>query len=143
MAAEAPACPELDIPNPGSPHNAYLGTSSCGGPSYRAESGKLAARHERVPPRLREIARLFDGIPSGTGALRLRRRINIRRCRLRSSLSVACGMDEHCGSRMICTGRSFVYTFGAHLRWTWAVALRFVASVGVHLVLMNVLHVWP
>jgi Na+/H+ antiporter NhaD/arsenite permease-like protein len=36
-----------------------------------------------------------------------------------------------------------VYTFGAHLRWTWAIALGFIASVGVHLVLMNVLHVWP
>jgi Na+/H+ antiporter NhaD/arsenite permease-like protein len=35
-----------------------------------------------------------------------------------------------------------VYTFGAHLRWTWAVALGFIASVGVHLVLMNVLRVW-
>jgi Na+/H+ antiporter NhaD/arsenite permease-like protein len=33
-----------------------------------------------------------------------------------------------------------VYTFGAHLRWTWAIALGFVASIAVHLVLMNVLH---
>jgi Na+/H+ antiporter NhaD/arsenite permease-like protein len=36
-----------------------------------------------------------------------------------------------------------VYTFGAHLRWTWAIALGFFASIGVHLVLMNVLGVWP
>ena len=36
-----------------------------------------------------------------------------------------------------------VYTFGAYLRWTWAAALRFVASIGVHLVLMNVLRLWP
>lgn len=28
---------------------------------------------------------------------------------------------------------SGIYTFGSHLRWTWAVALGFVASVGVHL----------
>jgi Na+/H+ antiporter NhaD/arsenite permease-like protein len=35
-----------------------------------------------------------------------------------------------------------VYTFGAHLRWTWAVALGFVASVGVHLLMQEVLHVW-
>jgi Na+/H+ antiporter NhaD/arsenite permease-like protein len=35
-----------------------------------------------------------------------------------------------------------VYTFGAHLRWTWAVALGFLASVGVHLVMQEVLHVW-
>jgi Na+/H+ antiporter NhaD/arsenite permease-like protein len=35
-----------------------------------------------------------------------------------------------------------VYTFGAYLRWTWAVALGCIASVGVHLVLMNVLLVW-
>ena len=36
-----------------------------------------------------------------------------------------------------------VYTFGAHLRWGWAFALVFVTSIGVHLVLMAVLHVWP
>lgn len=35
-----------------------------------------------------------------------------------------------------------VYTFGAHLRWTWAVAVGFVASIGVHLVLMDVVHLW-
>jgi Na+/H+ antiporter NhaD/arsenite permease-like protein len=35
-----------------------------------------------------------------------------------------------------------VYTFGAHLRWTWAIALGFAASVGVHLVLMNMVQVW-
>jgi Na+/H+ antiporter NhaD/arsenite permease-like protein len=28
-----------------------------------------------------------------------------------------------------------IYTFGAHLRWTWAVALGYVASIAVHLVL--------
>jgi Na+/H+ antiporter NhaD/arsenite permease-like protein len=28
-----------------------------------------------------------------------------------------------------------MYTFGAHLRWAWAVALGFAASIGVHLVL--------
>jgi hypothetical protein len=35
-----------------------------------------------------------------------------------------------------------IYTFGAHLRWSWAVALGFVGSIGVHLVMQNVLHVW-
>jgi Na+/H+ antiporter NhaD/arsenite permease-like protein len=35
-----------------------------------------------------------------------------------------------------------VYTFGAHLRWSWAVALGFLASVGVHLFMQEVLHVW-
>jgi Na+/H+ antiporter NhaD/arsenite permease-like protein len=35
-----------------------------------------------------------------------------------------------------------VYTFGAHLRWSWAVALGFLASVGVHLIMQEVLHVW-
>ena len=28
-----------------------------------------------------------------------------------------------------------IYTFGAHLRWTWAVALGFVASVATHVIL--------
>ncbi len=28
-----------------------------------------------------------------------------------------------------------VYTFGAHLRWSWAIALGYVAAIGVHLVL--------
>jgi Na+/H+ antiporter NhaD/arsenite permease-like protein len=28
-----------------------------------------------------------------------------------------------------------VYTFGAHLKWTWAIALGYVASIGVHLAL--------
>jgi Na+/H+ antiporter NhaD/arsenite permease-like protein len=35
-----------------------------------------------------------------------------------------------------------MYTFGAHLRWTWAVLLGFAASVGVHLIMMNVLRLW-
>lgn len=35
-----------------------------------------------------------------------------------------------------------VYTFGAHLRWTWAVALGFIASIGAQLLLQEVLHVW-
>jgi hypothetical protein len=35
-----------------------------------------------------------------------------------------------------------IYTFGAHLRWTWAVALGFFASIGVHLLLQEVLRVW-
>ena len=30
-----------------------------------------------------------------------------------------------------------IYTFGAHLRWSWAVALGFVASVGVHLAIQS------
>ena len=30
-----------------------------------------------------------------------------------------------------------VYTFGSHLRWTWAVALGYAASIAVHLLLMN------
>ena len=28
-----------------------------------------------------------------------------------------------------------VYTFGAHLRWTWAIALGYAASIGAHLLL--------
>jgi Na+/H+ antiporter NhaD/arsenite permease-like protein len=28
-----------------------------------------------------------------------------------------------------------VYTFGAHLKWTWAVALGYVVSIGAHLAL--------
>jgi hypothetical protein len=28
-----------------------------------------------------------------------------------------------------------VYTFMGHLRWTWAIALGFVASIGVHIML--------
>lgn len=28
-----------------------------------------------------------------------------------------------------------IYTFGAHLKWTWAVALGYVASIGVHLLI--------
>jgi hypothetical protein len=35
-----------------------------------------------------------------------------------------------------------VYTFGAHLAWAWAVAIGFAASIGMHLLLMNVLHLW-
>jgi Na+/H+ antiporter NhaD/arsenite permease-like protein len=34
------------------------------------------------------------------------------------------------------------YTFGEHLRWTWAVLLGFLASIGVYLVMQNILHVW-
>jgi Na+/H+ antiporter NhaD/arsenite permease-like protein len=32
-----------------------------------------------------------------------------------------------------------MYTFTAHLRWTWAIALGYVASIGVHL-LLNARH---
>ena len=35
-----------------------------------------------------------------------------------------------------------VYTFGTHLRWSWAVALGFLASVLVHQLLQDVLRVW-
>jgi Na+/H+ antiporter NhaD/arsenite permease-like protein len=28
-----------------------------------------------------------------------------------------------------------IYTFGAHLRWTWAVALGYAASIGAHVLL--------
>jgi hypothetical protein len=28
-----------------------------------------------------------------------------------------------------------IYTFGAHLRWTWAIAAGYVASVAAHVVL--------
>jgi hypothetical protein len=35
-----------------------------------------------------------------------------------------------------------IYTFGEHLRWTWAVLLGFVASIGVQLATRNILHVW-
>jgi hypothetical protein len=28
-----------------------------------------------------------------------------------------------------------IYTFGAHLRWTWAVALGYIASIGAHVLL--------
>jgi Na+/H+ antiporter NhaD/arsenite permease-like protein len=28
-----------------------------------------------------------------------------------------------------------IYTFGAHLRWTWAIALGYAVSIGAHLVL--------
>jgi Na+/H+ antiporter NhaD/arsenite permease-like protein len=28
-----------------------------------------------------------------------------------------------------------IYTFGAHLRWTWAIALGYAASIGAHLLL--------
>ena len=28
-----------------------------------------------------------------------------------------------------------VYTFGAHLKWTWAIALGYAASIGAHLLL--------
>ena len=34
-----------------------------------------------------------------------------------------------------------IYTFGAHLRWSWAVALGFAVSVGVHLLMQEALHV--
>ena len=35
-----------------------------------------------------------------------------------------------------------VYAFGAHLRWTWAVALGFVASVATQQLMENIIHVW-
>jgi len=28
-----------------------------------------------------------------------------------------------------------IYTFGAHLKWTWAIALGYAASIAVHLLL--------
>ncbi len=27
------------------------------------------------------------------------------------------------------------YTFGAHLKWTWAIALGYIASIGVHILI--------
>ena len=35
-----------------------------------------------------------------------------------------------------------VYTFRAHLRWTWVIALGFVASVGAQQLMQNVVHAW-
>lgn len=32
-----------------------------------------------------------------------------------------------------------IYTFGAHLKWTWAIALGYAASIAVHL-FMNAKH---
>jgi hypothetical protein len=28
-----------------------------------------------------------------------------------------------------------IYTFGSHLRWTWAVALGYIVSIGAHVLL--------
>jgi len=28
-----------------------------------------------------------------------------------------------------------IYTFGSHFKWTWAIALGYAASIGVHLVI--------
>jgi Na+/H+ antiporter NhaD/arsenite permease-like protein len=35
-----------------------------------------------------------------------------------------------------------VYTFAAHLRWSWAVALGFLASIGMHLLMEDIFRVW-
>jgi Na+/H+ antiporter NhaD/arsenite permease-like protein len=35
------------------------------------------------------------------------------------------------------------YTFGAHFRWTWAIALGYAASVGAHLLMNRSLFVGP